>query len=191
MKRYTNGFEIVDGKVYLRTTTVLKIIEKPALMYWFGKEVFYALSQNPELSEKEALAMPYQVSAKAKDRGTTVHSIVEAFKSTEKRIETIPQHIQPYAFAFYDFMRDHGLEMIDNEKKVYSDEHMLSGTLDIYGKLGDKHFIIDVKTGKDIYMEAGLQLSAYKHMFDKPVDDWRDQYGYKKVLEIILEWLKG
>jgi hypothetical protein len=23
------------------------------------------------------------------------------------------------------------------------------------------------------------------------LDDWRDQYGYKKVLEIILEWLKG
>jgi len=151
----------------------LTVIDKPALRYWFGKEVFYAMTKDPSLDERTALAAPYQTSDKAKDRGTTVHSIVEAFKNTGEQIENIPQHIQPYAFAFYDFMRDHKLEILENEKTLLSDEHRIAGTLDVYGHLGTKSVVLDVKTGKDIYLEAGLQLSAYANMMrvEKPVDE--------------------
>lgn len=158
------GFYWEGDKPFLSVTTVLQTIDKPSLRYWFGQQVYYAMLKDPTMSEKDALASPYQTSKGAMSRGSTVHSIVEAFKSTEKRIESIPQHIQPYAFAFYDFMTDHKLEMLDQEKTLTDPEHRIAGTLDIYGKLGDKMVVLDVKTGKDIYQEAGLQLSAYAHM---------------------------
>lgn len=171
IKNRRGGFYWKDGEPYLSITEILKTIDKPALRYWYGREVYYAMVKNPTLDEKKALAAPYETSEKAKDRGSTIHSIVEAFKSTEKRIESIPQHIQPYAFAFYDFLKDHNVELLEQEKSVFSDEYKIAGTLDIYAKIGEKFMVLDVKTGKDIYQEAGLQLSAYKHMIEHKIDE--------------------
>lgn len=157
---------------YLSVTSALGVINKPQLAYWYGQQVYYAVAANPSLDEKAALAAPYKTSNDAKERGSTIHTIIEAFKSTEKHIENIPAHIQPYAFAFYDFMRDHNPTMIAQEKTVFNDTHRIAGTLDIYCKIGETEMIVDVKTGKDIYQEAGLQLSAYAQMLrseGKPV----------------------
>lgn len=158
------GFYWMNGKPYLSVTTILKIIDKPALMYWFGREVYYAMLQNPKLDEREALQAPYATSDKAKSRGSTIHSIVEAFKSTEQRIESIPLHLRDYALAFYDFMQDFDIEILEQEKSFVSKKYGIAGTLDMYAKIGNKKFIVDVKTGKDIYPESGLQMSAYKAM---------------------------
>jgi hypothetical protein len=161
------GFYWKEGKPYLSVTTTLDAIEKKALRYWFGKEVYFAMLADPTIDEKEALSAPYKVSSKAKDRGSTIHSIIEAFKNTERRLEGIPQHIREYAFAFYDFYDDHKIEIVDREKSLFNDEHLIAGTLDLYVKMNNKHYILDVKTGKDIYQEAELQLSAYAYMMRK------------------------
>ncbi len=159
------GFYWLDNEPYLSVTEILKSIDKSgALMYWFGREVYYAMVKDPSLSEKDALAMPYQASRKAMDRGSTIHSIVEAYKSTGRRIETVPVHLREYAFAFYDFMQDFQVDIIDQEKTLISKEHKIAGTLDMYAGVNGKKMILDIKTGKDIYMEAGLQMSAYAEM---------------------------
>jgi len=154
-----------DGKTpYLSVTTILKCIDKPALMYWFGREVYRAMLIDPSMVERDALAAPYKTSTKAKDRGSTVHSIVEAFKNTGEQIEIVDPAFRGYATAFYDFMRDFKADLLEQEKTVMSVKLGIAGTLDIYAKIGDLYYLIDVKTGKDVYQEAGLQLSAYKAM---------------------------
>lgn len=158
------GFYWLNGRPFLSVTEILKIIDKPALMYWFGKEVYYAMLQDPTLAERDALAAPYKKSDKAKSRGSTIHSIVEAYKTTGDQIETVPEDLREYAGAFYDFMRDVKPEILFNEKSLVSEKWGIAGTLDMYAKIGDRNFIVDVKTGKDIYMEAGLQMSAYAEM---------------------------
>lgn len=159
------GFYWENQKPFLSVTELLgKVIPKNALTYWFGQQVYRAVIKDPTLDEKAALSAPYQTSQKAKDRGTTIHSLVEAYKNTGERIEQMPVQYQGYAIAFYDFMRDHKPELIDQEKRVIDRELLIAGTLDAYVKLGDKYLVMDVKTGKDIYLEAGLQLSAYAKM---------------------------
>jgi len=168
------GFYWKDNEPYLSVTTILQCIDRPALRYWYGQEVYRALLLEPELSEKDALAAPYQTSKKAKSRGSTVHSIIEAYKGTGERIEDMPRQYQGYAMAFYDFMRDHKPEIIVQEKSVFDETEKIAGTLDMYAKLGDRYMIIDIKTGKDIYQEAGLQMSAYRFMLENSesrVDD--------------------
>ena len=153
-----------DGKQYLSVTEILKIIDKPALRYWFGQEVYYAMVKDPTLNEAAALSAPYQTSESAKNRGTTVHSIVEAYKASGKRLEGIPEEFQGFATAFYKFMDEVKPEIVEQEKTVFDEEHKIGGTLDMYCKIGNSMYVLDIKTGKDIYSEVDLQLSAYAHM---------------------------
>jgi len=169
------GFYWADKKPYISVTTVLGIIDKPALRHWYGQSVYQAMVKDPELSEKDALAAPYQKNKKAMSRGSTIHSIIEAYKTSgaSERVEMMPRQYQKYAMAFYDFMRDFEPELIDQEKTLFCEKPRIAGTLDIYADVKGKKHIIDVKTGKDIYRETGLQLSAYAHMMresGKPVD---------------------
>lgn len=167
------GFYWLDGQPLLSTTEILKVFDKPALRYWYGQEVYFAMVKDPSLNQQEALAAPYQAGKTAAARGTTVHSIVEAFKQTGAVLEGIPEEFQGYATAFYNFMKEVNPEIIEQEKTIFDLENKVAGTLDMYGKIGEKFYILDIKTGKDIYAESELQLSAYAHMLrleGKPVD---------------------
>lgn len=168
------GFYFKGNEPYLSTTEILKIIAKPALAYWYGQEVFYAMVKDPTIDEKTALSAPYASSRSAMSRGTTVHSIVEAYKATGLELEGIPPDFHLYAQAFYQFMKDHSVEIIEQEKTVFDTEHKVAGTLDMYCKIGNSLHVLDIKTGKDIYNEVGLQLSSYAHMLrleNKKVDN--------------------
>lgn len=167
------AFYWLDGQPFLSVTEILKVIDKPALRYWFGQEVYYAMLKDPSLKEAEALAAPYQTSKGAAARGITVHSIVEAYKASGVRMEGIPEEFQGFATAFYKWVDAMKPEIIEQERTVFDHVNRVAGTLDMYAKIGDKFFVIDIKTGKDIYAESEIQLSAYAHMLraeGKPVD---------------------
>ena len=151
-------------KPYVSVTNILNVISKPALQYWFGKEVYWAMVQEPTLQEKEALAAPYTKNTDAKSRGTTVHSIVENYKHTKEYLETIPEKYKGYATAFYNWVKDNDIEIMEHERTIWSQVYQYAGTLDmlVRNKQSGRVFIIDVKTGKDIYPESFLQLSAYE-----------------------------
>lgn len=151
-----------NGNLMLSVTEILKIIDKPALRYWFGQEVYYAMLKNPSLNEKEALSAPYSSSTGSANRGKTVHSIVEAYKVTGKI--QVAEEYQLFADAFYQFMDEMKPDIIEQEKTVFDEAQMIAGTLDMYCSINGRLYVLDVKTGKDIYAESELQLSAYAHM---------------------------
>lgn len=161
------GFYWINKKPYVSVTQILKCIAKPQLRYWFGKQVFLAMTKDPTLSEQEALASPYKVNTKAKARGTTIHSIVEAYKKTGTKIDKTLKEYQGYTNAFHKWVEDNKLKIKENEKTVISKTHKYAGTLDLLVARNGETWIIDVKTGKDIYLEAHLQLSAYKHALEE------------------------
>lgn len=161
-KERRGGFYWVEDKPYVSVTNVLKILDKPALRYWFGKEVFLALAKDPSLGEKEALSAPYKTSSDAIERGTTVHSIVESWKQTKKHIKGIPIKYKGYAEAFYKWVDDYKMVIQEHEKTVVHKEFGYAGTLDMLANNNGDLWVIDVKTGKDIYKEAHLQISAYQ-----------------------------
>jgi hypothetical protein len=156
------GFYWIDNKPHLSVTQILKVPDKPALRYWYGQQVYRAVQRDPSLSEQEALAIPYTVGKQAMSRGTQVHEIIENW--AHKRLVQEPE-LEPYVHAFESFMKEHQVVLVDHEQTVVSSEHRYAGTLDLVATLGGKKFFIDVKTNKDgnVYVEAGLQLSAYKY----------------------------
>src|SRR3989304_5513690 len=156
------GFYWKGDESYVSVTTVLKILDKPALRYWFGKEVYYAMVKDPTLSEGEALSAPYKTSGKAQERGKTIHSLVEAYKKTGAVIDTVPEPLKGYANAFYSWVGGNKIEIVENEKTVINEDYKYAGTLDLLVRVNGGDYVIDAKTGKDIYLESTLQLSAYQ-----------------------------
>jgi len=157
------GFYWVDKTPYVSVTNVLGIIDKPQLRYWYGKQVYLAMVKDPTLGEKEALSAPYTTSRKAMDRGTTVHSIIEAHKHTGEVIESIPLEFRGFAKGYYDWFNTIKPEIVQNEKTVVSRKYKYAGTLDILMRLNGKLYVLDIKTSKDgaVYDEVELQTSAY------------------------------
>lgn len=162
-KMRRGGFYWHNREPYVSVTNVLKIIDKPALRYWFGKEVYWAVIKDPSLNVKDALSAPYKTSGQAKKRGTTVHSIVEGFKQTGDIVTDVLPAFKGYAQAFEQWVKEYQATVMEHEKTIINDEHKYAGTLDMLITQDGGTAIIDVKTGKDIYPESGLQLSAYLH----------------------------
>lgn len=158
------GFYWIEGEPYASVTNVLQVLDKPSLRIWGCKEVYRAVAANPYLSEQQALNAMYQIGEDAKARGTTVHSIVEAYKHTHEYIQGIPDQFRGYANAFYRFVEEHPMEIEEHEKTVVSRMYGYAGTLDLLIRFNGAPLpiVADVKTSREIYKEAFLQLSAYR-----------------------------
>lgn len=155
------GMYLINNKYYPSVTQILSVIDKPALRIWFGKQVYMATSLNPAISEQEALAEPTKQSTTAKGRGTAVHDIVEAYENTGK-VAGLEGPFQGYARAFESWINSNDIKVVGHEQTVKSEKYHYAGTLDLLVKVNGNLTLIDVKTGKDIYPEAHLQVSAYK-----------------------------
>lgn len=167
------GFYWLDNSPYVSVTNCLSIIDKPALRYWVGKMVWEAMIAKPTLSLEEAMSAAYGKNKDAKERGTNVHTVVESYTRYDKKLpefekyinNSLPEDISGYGKAFLKWIGDVSPTIVANEKTVSSDQYKYAGTLDMIADIGTerkRRLIVDIKTGKDIYPEAYLQLSAYK-----------------------------
>jgi predicted RecB family nuclease len=160
------SFYFIDKKPFASVTTILSVIDKPALRRWYGEQVYYAMLNNPSLKKEDALSAPFAMSQTAKSRGTTVHSMVEAYKAgTVVEEAHIPEQFKGYAKAFYTWIEHHHIDILEHEKTVICKEYQYAGTMDLLVKLNGttSPTVVDVKTGKDIYTEAFMQISAYQY----------------------------
>lgn len=175
------GFYWLDDTPYVSVTTVLSVLDKKALQYWFGKQVYLAMVMDPSLSEKEALSAPYTTSKGAMARGTSVHAIVENYVHEQDYVNQASEEFKPYAQAFYNFVTDHDVEILEHEKTLLSKKYGYAGTMDLLVKFKNsgRILVIDVKTGKDIYDDYFLQLSAYKQAL-------HEQDGIEADMGIVL-----
>lgn len=161
------GFYWQDGKPKVSVTNILSVISKPGLQFWYGKMVYLAVIKNPSLGQQEALAIPGIESGKARSRGTNVHKVVELFEKHDTGKIEVPKETQGYYDAFHKWFDDTKVKIISHEQTVFSSKYEYAGTADLLVKKGKEYWLIDVKTGKEIYQEAFLQLSAYKQALEE------------------------
>lgn len=158
------GFYWEDGRPYVSVTTALGVIAKDALTYWSNKQVYWAMVLDPSLGEKEALAAPYRKSKVAMLRGTMVHDAVEHYKHTKTYLQGLEEPFKTYIKAFYQWMIDNDVEVLVHEKSIISPRYGYAGTFDLLVRFrqSGKIMVVDIKTGKNIYEDVFLQLSAYR-----------------------------
>lgn len=159
------GYYEIDGRFLPSVTTVLKVIDKPALLRWSAMQAAKAVLTDPvkySTPEKAAAAI-YEVGDVAMNRGSEVHKVAEAYADfyvmgrASEFMSDNPYF--PAIKAFFDTMRP---EVIYKEVRLVNLEQGYAGTADLIARVGPKTFVIDYKTGKAVYPEARLQVEAYR-----------------------------
>lgn len=113
---------------------------------------------------------PYAERDRKADIGSAVHEEAEAF-ALDKPMPPPPERIEPYLASFHAFLADWSPTFVQTdaglwmaEASVFNRTELYAGTLDAIVDLpGRGRVLIDYKTGKGVYHETALQLSAYRY----------------------------
>lgn len=174
----------VGDKELPSVTTILNILDKPALVPWAAKMTAGAFKDAVAKSldclseelldeiEMEAKASYRKKSTEAMDIGTRVHTIIETWIESDG-VLTLDEVIDPYAKrgleAFLSWGEEHDIEIISYEQ-VVTDNRYYAGRYDLLAKVDGKLTLVDFKTSTGIWFTYWLQLGGYAVALDETVE---------------------
>ncbi len=140
-------------------TTVLGIINKPALVPWANKLGLQGINSSNYVSETAII-------------GTATHELIELYiKNKPMNFEDFKCNKEQFKQAQIGFEKfkewllyQDSFELIASEKKLVSNKYNYGGTIDCITKLNGIVTLIDFKTSASIYSEHKFQVSAYKEL---------------------------
>lgn len=108
---------------------------------------------------------PYRFKEKRAEVGTAVHAEIEADILDKPRPHVWEGDTATYRAGWDEFVSDYHPEWLMSEATVWNRTEKYAGTLDWIGKMGNNLLTImgDNKSGKAVYEDVALQLSAYAH----------------------------
>ena len=171
----------VNGQYVPSVTTVLGVLDKPALPHWAANMTIEGVCKlakrrgsvptDPKRL-KDALRKHrlshYFRTEDAQDRGTDVHQVWEDWNERKimPKLEDYPEDRHPHLRAMAAFILVYAPECLDTEMVVGSAKYGYAGRLDTVVTLkglGGTLDLIDVKTGKAVYPNTMYpQLMAYE-----------------------------
>ncbi len=164
-------YRLRSGVVVPGVTSIIGILNKPALLNWAHK------------MGREGKSI-HRVRDAAADTGTVTHARIEAWLRgwSFDKDNTTPANMRASSLGlgqFQEWWQRQGLEVeIEKggfpgestallEHQMVSESMRCGGTLDIMAKRGRVRALIDIKTGKGIYDEARMQTATYARMFEE------------------------
>lgn len=165
-------FYTIDGEQYPSVTTIIKCLDKPALVPWASKmqREADALTAMEAATPKEAAALilksgnaAYDATTKASDIGSEAHNLVEWYLkgSTAGKRPPASDKAENCFESWLQWWTGAGFEAVGIETVVHSYRYGYAGRIDLLARWRTKLYVIDWKSGKDIYAEAHLQNIAY------------------------------
>ncbi len=175
-----------DGKRHsaVSVTSVLKIIDKPALLSWAegcGAEAAVTLERDGALANVPArdainFVRLYKMGADGKrdsgaDRGTIVHNVLEAYgrDGTVPSIDAFPEEIRGYVQGLCRWLLQAKPKALAIEQSVGSLAHRFAGRVDLVAEIDGDRCLCDLKTNPAgrVYDEAHLQAAGYLIALDE------------------------
>jgi hypothetical protein len=143
-------------------TTIIGILDKPALLYWAWKLGQDGIDMDAARQQ-------------AANIGTVAHARVEAHVRGIPFDETgIPGEVlekSSTAFlGFLDLWRRRRYVMVESELKMVSEKWQVGGRLDLVAQPEDapgQFELIDIKAANAVYREGKLQACAYAAMYEE------------------------
>lgn len=158
------------GRPVPGVTSILKVIDKPALMPWaIGVTRDYWLEQvsagrtDFQKIHKESWNASKKISKTAADIGKNVHEYAECFFKKKNLPELLTDEAKRGVEAFHLWLEAHKVEVVASERMVFSKEHYYAGTCDFVAKVDGVLAVGDIKTSTGIYDEYRLQTAAYQN----------------------------
>jgi hypothetical protein len=185
-------YKLEDGTPVPGATTVIGILDKPALINWAWK-----------------LGLEGKDYKKVRDTaasiGTIAHYLAECDIKNEKPdlSEYSPNDVDKAETAFLawlEFKNQNHLEPIASELQLVSETHKYGGTIDLYAKLnGGGECLIDLKTSSGLWPEMRLQMAAYKNLLIEHgktvsnvhllrIDKETGEFNHHRIGDLSEEW---
>ena len=149
-------YKKLDGTRVPSVTTILGILNKPALLDWAWKCGLNGLDYK-EVRDNKA------------DIGTLAHAmIMDHLQGIEADYSEYSQQDIALAencfLSYLEWEKPRKLEPILIEQPIVSEQYGFGGTVDFFGKVDGQPTLLDFKTGKAIYPEFFYQLAAYEEL---------------------------
>lgn len=168
--------DLAAGILVPSVTNVIGILEKPHLYDWYARKSTQAAIdvafQHPGLITKKPREARKWLSGAARrhmneaaDLGTRVHEICERLANGESKVEVGEQET-PYINSWYQFNEEFQPSYSHVESTVFgavvaeAGDLGYAGTADFFAEIGGYKVVGDLKTGRSIHTEAGIQLNA-------------------------------
>lgn len=173
----------VDDEIIPNVTSILGVINKPALVPWAVNMCGIFLRDNIvpgqtytwDEVQRESLIRSMKghyrdTSGEALSIGTIVHQFAEDWALDKKPPPPINQKAHSAVMAFVDWWVAHKIKVVAVEKILYSREHGFCGTADLIAEVDGELSIVDYKTSKAIYQEYYYQVGgAYRVAFEEEI----------------------
>lgn len=149
-------YKTEDGVRLPGVTTVLGILNKPALVKWANNLGLQGIDSS---KYRDSMA----------DIGTLAHQmIVDYFNGVKTdTAEYSSDQIdaaENCLLSFWEWEKGHDIKVIMAEVPLISREYGYGGTIDCFCELDGQTTLLDFKTGKAIYTEFFYQLAAYEQL---------------------------
>lgn len=105
---------------------------------------------------------PYRETQRKADIGSAIHGLIEA-RILGTPVPEVADELVPRMARFTEWEAAFTPEYIAAETTVFSDRESYAGTADIFARIAGRTLCIDAKTGKAVYPDAALQVTAYAH----------------------------
>lgn len=183
----------LDGKPVPGVTTILNVLDKPALKKWAPRVVAEYVADDPEgiealrrlgrdLMVGTLSELPWDKRNRAATRGTSFHDYAEQIASGAE-IE-VPDDLVPLVENCLRFMEFYEIEPVVTEACVGSRKHKYAGKLDLIADSTVGRAIWDYKSGKRIWPSTALQNVGYAYAEfmgqggdEQPVPEVEASYG--------------
>jgi hypothetical protein len=165
-----------NGTPVAGTTSILKVINKPALIQWAASMAanhvratyVEGMSKNDmELLCREAATAHNKFRDKAAGIGTEVHAVVEASLKGKPLPRISTEEALSACNAFMDWRQKADIRPIANEQILFSKQWWYAGTADIIAHIDGQVTIADIKTSSGIYPEMFMQIAAYTNALEE------------------------
>jgi hypothetical protein len=159
------------GESVPSVTTIMKSLPKQEVLVPWASRMsaehadanWARLSTLPHRERVEEIKNAHQVyKDKRGDVGDEVHALIDCW-SKGTPFPEVTTEVKQYARSFTKFMMSARPEFIENEVTLWSRKHGYAGTADFIARIDGRIVLGDVKSGRRLYPEVGIQLSALAH----------------------------
>jgi len=148
-------YRLTDGSIVPGVTTILGVMNKPALVKWANNLGLQGIDSSAYVDETAKI-------------GTLAHEMVQEYLGGPEwdRSAYNPGQIdlaENAVLSFFEWERRNvsSFETVFIEKQFVSETNRYGGTVDWYGELNGEMWLVDFKTCKTLYPEHTYQTAAY------------------------------
>lgn len=148
-------YRLADGTIVPGVTTILGVLNKPALVKWANNLGLQGIDSSAYVDETAKI-------------GTLAHEMVQEYLGGPEWDRTAynPGQIdlaENAVLSFYEWERQNvdSFETIFIEEQFVSERFRFGGTVDFFGKFNGRKWLVDFKTCKALYPEHVFQTAAY------------------------------